>query len=314
MPYNMNNYKKLTTNIITIFFLTSCGGNKPVEEENVEQSTNEPVETKIESSVFGTEFKSLSPGKNDIQFDHKGQSRHIIVTTPETFDDQIMYPALFCFHGAGGTAKGPSKRWSPHVDKRGMIVFSMEAIQPQSKWNFKDDFHEEEYDDVAYVSELVNSLIASKVVEPKAIYATGHSSGGLFCYRLAKETDLFAALSPMSCGMAKDAHEPDEETKLVSMMQVIGDQDKSFNGSTTKRVTMYSAEERIAIWRTFIECLSDPVVMNKGEVVEVFTYTNASGIEVAYCKVKGEGHHIKRDLRDRADSFALDFLLKHKKN
>jgi poly(3-hydroxybutyrate) depolymerase len=309
----MNNYKKLTTIIIAIFFLTSCGGNKLVEEENVEQSTIQPVETIIESSVLGTEFKSLSPGKNDIQFDHKGQSRHVIVTTPETFDDQIMYPALFCFHGAGGTAKGPSKRWSPQVDKRGIIVFSMEAIQPQSKWNFKDDFHEEAYDDVAYVSELVNSLIASKVINPKAIYATGHSSGGLFCYRLAKETDLFAALSPMSCGMAKDAHEPDENTKQVSIMQVIGDQDKSFNGSTTERITMYSAEERIEIWRTFNECPTYPVITNDLEDIEVSTYTGESGIQVIYCKVFGEGHHIRSDLRNQADSLALDFLLYHKK-
>jgi len=42
---------------------------------------------------------------------------------------------------------------------------------------------------------------------------------------LAKETALFAALSPMSCGMVKGAHDPGEKTKPVSIMQVIGDQD-----------------------------------------------------------------------------------------
>ena len=44
-----------------------------------------------------------------------------------------------------------------------------------------------------------------------------------------------------------------------------------------------------------------------------YIYANQSGIEVAYCKVKGQGHHIRRDLRDIADSVALNFLLRHKR-
>jgi poly(3-hydroxybutyrate) depolymerase len=135
----------------------------------------------------------------------------------------------------------------------------------------------------------------------------------LFCYRLAKETDLFAAVSPMSCGMAKGAHDPQDNTNPVSIMQVIGDQDRSFNGSIAPKVTMYSAEERIEIWRRFHRCRPDPVVVEQGEEVVVSTYANQSGVEVALCKVKGQGHRIRRDLRDRADSIAIDFLLKHRR-
>jgi hypothetical protein len=96
-------------------------------------------------------------------------------------------------------------------------------------------------------------------------------------------------------------------------MQVIGDQDKSFNGSSNPRVTMYSASKRIDIWRTFIQCRPEPVVVNKGDEVVIYTYANQSGLEVAFCKVKGQGHHIRRDLRDSADSVALDFFLRHKR-
>lgn len=295
----MNSYKFFSTIIIAVFISTSSVGNI-LEEVIVEQSA--------------TELTSLSPGTNEIQFEYDGLTRRLIITTPNTFDNQKIYSALFCFHGAGGKADGQSKRWSPQADERGIIVISAEAVQAGgAKWNFKDNFHDEDQKDVEFISKVIEILIANKVIDPNAIYATGHSSGGLFCYRLAKETTFFAALAPMSCGMAKDAHEPDEETKQVSIMQVIGDQDKSFNGSNTRRITMYSADERIAIWRTFNDCLPEPVVMYKGEVIEVFTYTNDSGIEVGYCKVKGEGHHLKRDLRNRADSISLDFLLKHTK-
>jgi len=263
--------------------------------------------------ALATELTSLSQGTNEVQFKHDGQSRRLIITTPKKFDGQRPHPVLFCFHGAGVKADGESTRWSPHADKRGLVVISAEAVQPHAKWNFKDKFHDEDHDDVGFVSKVVEFLIANKIADQKAIYATGHSSGGLFCYRLAKETTLFAALSPMSCGMVKGAHDPSEKTKPVSIMQVIGDQDKSFNGSSNPKVTMYSAAKRIDVWRTFNQCQLGPVVVNKGEEVVVYTYANQSGIEVAYCKVKGQGHHIRRDLRDSADSLALDFLLKHQR-
>jgi len=265
------------------------------------------------SGDFATELISLFPGINEIQVEHDGRSRRLIVTTPKMFGRQGPYPALFCFHGAGGKADGPSKRWSPHADKRGQIVISAEAVQPLAKWNFRDNFHAEEHDDVGFVLKVVEVLIANKIVDPKAIYATGHSSGGLFCYRLAKEVALFAALSPMSCGMVKGAHDPGEKTKPVSIMQVIGDQDKSFNGSSNPKVTMYSAAKRIDVWRTFNRCRPDPAVVTKGDEVVVYTYSSQSDIEVAFCKVIGQGHFIRSDLRDIVDSVALDFLLQHKK-
>ena len=113
--------------------------------------------------------------------------------------------------------------------------------------------------------------------------------------------------------LAKDAHEPDEKTKPISILQVIGDKDKSFNGTTNPQVTMYSAEERIDIWRTFNQCRPNPVVAKEGSEITVYTYTNPDGIEVVYCKVKDQEHHIRRDLRDRADEIAINFLLKHKR-
>ena len=97
-------------------------------------------------------------------------------------------------------------------------------------------------------------------------------------------------------------------------MQVIGDQDKSFNGSSNPKVTMYSADKRIDVWRNFNQCKMEPVIVKRGEEVVVSTFRNPSGVEIGICKVKGQGHHIRTDLRDTADSLALEFLLKHKKH
>ena len=270
------------------------------------------VSKRNSENILLRQLNALNPGYNEINVDYGGSLRRLIITVPSTFDDKSQHPVLFCFHGAGGKADGQSKRWSRHVKSRGLIVISVEAVQPLAKWNFRDGFHTEDHDDVGFILKIVDALIANEAIDSKSVYATGHSSGGLFCYRLAKETDVFAALSPMSCGMIKGAHDPSAGTKAVPIIQVIGDKDKSYNGSSNPKVTMYSATKRIDIWRKFNQCNNQPKVIEKGKEIEVHTYFGPSGIEVALCKVKEQGHFLRKDLRDMADSLALDFLLKHK--
>ncbi|MHC4997239.1 MAG: CE1 family esterase, partial [Planctomycetota bacterium] len=147
----------------------------------------------------GAELTSLAPGTNEVRIEHDGHTRRLIVTTPKTYDRQRAYPILLCFHGAGGRADGQSERWGPQADKNGFVVISAEAIQSLKKWNFKDDFHEIDHDDVGFVTKVVKILITNKIADKNAVFATGHSSGGLFSWRLVKETDLFAAAAPMSC-------------------------------------------------------------------------------------------------------------------
>ena len=262
---------------------------------------------------LASSLSSLNPGANDILVNHEGQSRRLIITTPNHYTSEASYPILFCFHGAGGKADGPSNRFSPHIENYGLILISAEAIRPLAKWNFKQNFHSVNYDDVGFIAGVVETLIDLKIANPQRVYATGHSSGGLFCYRLAKETDLFAALAPMSCGMAEDAHEPGAATKPVSILQVIGDSDKSYHGSTNPKITMYSAEERIEIWRRFNQCSPNPTIKKHGEEIVWYTYTNPDGIEVVFGQVKDQEHHIRRDLRDATDLVALDFLFRHQK-
>lgn len=282
---------------------------------------NSVLSVSVLSSSAGAQeanWNALSPGTlhsglNEIQVKYGGELRRLVVVAPKAFDKAKNYPILFCFHGAGGDADKQIARWRRHVDSRNLILVGVDAVQSLKKWNFKEDFHGVNHDDVGLVREVIKALISNGLADAKAIYATGHSSGGLFCYRLAKESSLFAAVCPMSCGMAKGAHDPGKSTAPVHLMQVIGDRDKSYLGTTNPKVTMYSAEQRIAVWRAFNECKSKPVTKAHGKEIKVQTYTNSDGIELAICEAKDQGHHLRLDLRDAADVIALDFMLKHRK-
>ncbi len=265
-----------------------------------------------DSELFDTEFSSLLPGENEIFVEFDNLTRRMIIVTPATYDNTRLYPALFGLHGAGGKGDGFAVRFGPEVDERDMILISLEAVQPLAKWNFYDDFQVLDQKDVELIEQITKSLIAENAIEPDSVYATGHSSGGLLCWRLAKESNLFAALAPQSCGMTQDAHEPDASKKQVPVMQVIGTEDKSYNGSNNA-VVMYSAVERIDIWTTFNECDPTPVVTNPDPDLEVSTYTNDCGIEVVICRADGEEHNFANAIRETADDLVLDFLFRHAK-
>ena len=77
---------------------------------------------------------------------------------------------------------------------------------------------------------------------------------------------------------------------------------------------MYSADGRIQIWQIFNQCDARPTINRPFDTITVQTYRNANDIEVALVTVAGEGHHIRHDLRDKTDSIALNFLMRHRRN
>ncbi len=259
----------------------------------------------------------LRPGNNLLKINFEGVVRDLFIELPSDMKKGERYPVVFGFHGDGGRKEGYNRRLSHYVKKYQIIGISIQGTPMRvgsgaASW----DHHkgsDVDVDDIAFVKYLVDYLDKTKRGDLKRIYATGASSGGLFCYRLAKDTNLFAAIGPTKCGMIKGSHEPDSNTSPLSVMQVIGNVDKSFNGSS-KRLTMYSAEQRIEIWHKFLECNPKPSTNTKIEGMTVKTYANDKEYEVVYCMLHGVGHSIPRPIIPVMDSMLMDFFMRHKKS
>jgi poly(3-hydroxybutyrate) depolymerase len=258
----------------------------------------------------------LRPGNNLLKINFKGVVRELFVELPADMKKGERYPVVFGFHGDGGPKGAYNRRLSPYVKKHRIIGISIQGTPKRagsgaSSW----DHHkgsDVDVDDIGFVQYLVDYLNETERADLKRVYATGGSSGGLFCYRLAKETKLFAAIGPTKCGMIKGSHEPDSNTAHLSIMQVIGNEDKSFNGSS-KRLTMYSAEQRIEIWRSFLKCNPKPSINTKIKGMTVKTYLNNKELEVVYCMLHGVGHRIPKSIIPVMDGMIVDFFMRHKK-
>jgi len=87
------------------------------------------------------------------------------------------------------------------------------------------------YDDVGFVRHLVDELKSSLCVDPKRIFATGCSNGGMFVHDLAQHLPgTFAAVAANCAGKPHKGFETLAEGPPVSMMLVTGKQDQTLRG------------------------------------------------------------------------------------
>lgn len=292
--------------IIIIFVVLGCG---VVADARAQDRKSIPV-------LQSDDDLNLRSGNNLLKINFKGVFRELFIELPPDMKNGERYPVVFGFHGDGGPKEAYNRRLSPYVKKYHVIGISIQGTPKRvgsgaSSW----DHHkgsDVDVDDIGFVQYLVDYLDKTGRVDLKRVYATGGSSGGLFCYRLAKETKLFAAIGPTKCGMIKGSHEPDSSTAHLSVMQVIGNEDKSFNGSS-KRLTMYSAEQRIEIWHSFLKCNPKPSINTKIKGMTVKTYVNDKEHEVVYCMLHGVGHRIPKPVIPVMDGMIVDFFMRHRK-
>lgn len=137
---------------------------------------------------------------------HDGHKRMFYVHVPDQVKGQTGIPTVLVFHGGGGSAEGMADmiNMQKTADKHGFIVVYPEGIGSRMgnfhTWNAGKccgKASAENIDDVGFVSKMIDQLVAEYNADPKRIYATGHSNGGMISYRLACElSDKIAAIAP----------------------------------------------------------------------------------------------------------------------
>jgi polyhydroxybutyrate depolymerase len=122
-------------------------------------------------------------------------------------------PLVLVFHGGGGTGPGTERltRFSALADRERFLVAYPEGIE--HNWNDGREFagsraHREHVDDVGFVAALLDTIARVHPLDPRRVYATGISNGGIFSHYLAARlARRIAAIAPVVGGIA-DPPEP----------------------------------------------------------------------------------------------------------
>ncbi|MXP23577.1 polyhydroxybutyrate depolymerase [Gordonia sp. HNM0687] len=110
-------------------------------------------------------------------------------------------PLVIVLHGGYGSGRQAesSYHWDTHAD-RGRFV----AVFPNGvgrSWNAGTccgPAQRRDVDDVAFVRTVLDDVSSRVSIDRSRVYVTGMSNGAMMAYRLACETDLFAAVAPVA--------------------------------------------------------------------------------------------------------------------
>ncbi|GAB1643158.1 alpha/beta hydrolase family esterase [Krasilnikovia sp. MM14-A1259] len=227
-----------------------------------------------------------------------GQDRTYRVYRPAGLPDPA--PLVIVLHGAAGTGEQAEKSygWDAQADTGKFLVAYPDGIR--RTWNVDPDCcgvaARDNVDDVGFITRLAASF--GSLVDPKRVYATGISNGAMLSYRLACDTDVFAAIGPVSGTMINECKQPHP----LSIMHIHGTADHTipYGGGPGKRdnagagsrlpvkIDGPSVPDLNAHWREIDKCAT-PVVKVSGTVT-TSTAACADGRAVDLITIAGAGH------------------------
>jgi polyhydroxybutyrate depolymerase len=188
---------------------------------------------------------------------------------------------------------------SPAVDE---IVANFEAWNGGNCCAAAAEHH---VDDVAFVRAMLDALEAEACIDPRRIFATGFSNGGIFSYRLACEaSDRIAAIASVAAGSGETdltkmppvttyACHP---TRHVPVLQIHGTVDPCYPYGGGLEVFSGVIFEPVATtiehWRARNGCSDAPTTLSHVHgAASCRTSACPADGTVTLCTIEGGGHH-----------------------
>jgi polyhydroxybutyrate depolymerase len=136
-----------------------------------------------------------------------GTKREATVYAPDSAKTKEA-PVVFAFHGHGGSMANAAKSFAVHTQWPEAVVVYMQGLPTPGKtdpdgkqpgWQISEGDQKDR--DLKFFDEVLATLKKEYKVDPKRVYAMGHSNGGAFTYLLwAARGEAFAAVAPSAAG------------------------------------------------------------------------------------------------------------------
>jgi len=220
-----------------------------------------------------------------------GTSRTFLVHRPATLP--AAAPLVVMLHGGFGTGAQAEKsyHWDAEADAAHFVVAYPNGLD----WAWDTGGGccgmpgRTGADDVAFIRAMVSAIERQVPIDPRRVYATGISNGGIMAYTLACRTTTFAAIGPDSATELGSCPSPAQ----VSVIHVHGTADGNIPygggpGDGVAHIDGPGIPALNATWRRIDRCAA-PVVRTSG-VVTTSVARCPAGRAVELITIAGAGH------------------------
>ncbi|MEC8090908.1 MAG: hypothetical protein VX027_04120 [Bacteroidota bacterium] len=226
------------------------------------------------------------------QIDGNMISRPVIIETSADTDHLKLYPIVIAFHGRGGS----NTNWVQPLYKftnSGAFI----GVYPQgylNSWNLGQE--PSTTDDIAFISNIIDTLLSYSNVDENKIFAVGNSNGSGIVNVMGGVNKRLKAIAPIASQLTERTEIKSNAIPL-SIFQVNGDQDLliPIDGGLKLGHPFLSASDSAKKWANNFNC-NQNIVVEETEQIILYTYSDCDdNVVVKYLVVKGAGHNIARD-------------------
>ncbi|MBO0948653.1 extracellular catalytic domain type 1 short-chain-length polyhydroxyalkanoate depolymerase [Fibrella forsythiae] len=239
---------------------------------------------------------------------HAGQTRLYSVHLPPAYSKTTSQLALIiALHGGGGSGQQFEKQsgLSNKADQEGFIVVYPDGRQNPGilglrTWNAGACCGQiasgNQTDDVGFISKLIDKLSASYRIDPKRVYATGHSNGAMLCYRLACELpDKLAAIAANSGTMQlTTACQPNRVMPILHVHSRLDrnvPHDGGIGSRSINRQWNPSADSTLSVFAKLANCQTEKQLVRTTVTYSVYQWPNCdSRTSIQYYLTNDGGH------------------------
>jgi polyhydroxybutyrate depolymerase len=252
------------------------------------------------------------------QIEVDGMTRDYIVATPPDVADRDPLPLLLVLHGAEMTAHWVEDLTgydAMTLDPGAVVVYPQGEKDPdrpnRSGYIWNSGQTDTGFDDVAFLSTLMDRMEADYPIDPARVFIVGGSNGGQMAYRMACErADRIAAVADLIGALLVDC----QPSQPVSVIDIHGTADGEIRieggGPGCSPMACPSVADTMLRWRDLDGCRDDATVTTEGKVETTTFSTCADGTAVTFIKVDGGTHDwYASDPDDRAVTW--DFFMNH---
>ncbi len=245
----------------------------------------------ITSQSLESKFLTSKTILFDQQIDGNMISRPVIIKTCAKIDNLKSYPIVIALHGGGGSNKNWVQPLSKFINSGKFI-----GVYPQghlNSWNLGQE--PSNADDIAFISNVIDTLLSYSNVDENKIFAVGNSNGSGMVNVLGGVNKRLKAIAPIASQLTERTDIMSNAVPL-SIFQVNGDQDLliPIEGGMKLGHPFLSVSESAKKWASNFNC-NQYIAVEETEQSISHTYFDCdNSVVVKYLVLKGAGHNISR--------------------
>ncbi len=238
---------------------------------------------------------TLPPDTQEVVVESDGALRSVLVHTPEQpkyRGDTPLMPLVLALHGSDGSAADMEALtgYDDLADQQHFVVAYADGLLVQGdgyasrSWNSGqccEPATSAGVDDVAFLSELIDRLIARYPVDPERVFVVGHSNGAIMAQVLGCQmADRIAGVA--SVAGALDDTQSCTPDRALPFLEIHGTYDQN--------VAWDAGESSVSAWRWLDRC-SDQSTQSTDGSVTTLTWAQCHGDAIVqFISIDGAEH------------------------